>query len=276
MVLYSNLCLSDAPVASYQIARSTSLLFSLCLGRLLPAGLGLVSTVLYGAEGQGKILGLDKTRDLLSQCGDRLTVLRGASCMLVAAGFLFASFDPETLTFRAACEGALASLFGCLYMFGVRCLLKSYQQTDRSSPSKATTVDSTVTQAQLILHVAGNSMVLCLPFVAFEFNECFWHVLVLVKYAQQGGCVTLSDVTIHIFVVLSLLAAAGVLATLVPLTTFSALGQVSPLTCNVVGFMKSCLQTFGGVILFGDQLTFNGAWGIVICLSGCFLYGLQS
>lgn len=53
---------------------------------------------------------------------------------------------------------------------------------------------------------------------------------------------------------------------------FLFVGQTSPLTMNVVGYLKTCLVFVGGFLFFDTAATFQNVLGIVVTMGGLALY----
>merc|ERR1712146_797948 len=70
-----------------------------------------------------------------------------------------------------------------------------------------------------------------------------------------------------LFIMLSCIFAFGV-----NFSFFLFVGQTSPLTMNVVGYLKTCLVFLGGFAFFDTQPTVQNVMGIVVTLLGLALY----
>jgi solute carrier family 35 protein E3 len=53
---------------------------------------------------------------------------------------------------------------------------------------------------------------------------------------------------------------------------FLFVGQTSPLTTNVLGYLKTCLVFIGGFVLFDDNVTLQSGCGIAVTMLGLALY----
>lgn len=61
---------------------------------------------------------------------------------------------------------------------------------------------------------------------------------------------------------------AGVAALLLTLSSFWIVGLTSPLTFNVLGYVKACLQTSLGFLVFREKCSPQALSGVVLTLSG--------
>jgi len=59
---------------------------------------------------------------------------------------------------------------------------------------------------------------------------------------------------------------SGVLGTLINLSTYMCVSATSPLTFNIVGFSKSCVQSLGGVFFLGETVGLQSGLGILLTL----------
>lgn len=91
MVVFSNLCLQHAPVSTYQVARSTTIMFNLILSLLLVS--------------------------------EPLSMLSVFACFITGCGFLIGTLDPSTLSWKSCMTGILGSFFQALHSV---CLKSAY------------------------------------------------------------------------------------------------------------------------------------------------------
>ena len=68
--------------------------------------------------------------------------------------------------------------------------------------------------------------------------------------------------------------AAGVFGFLIGIVTIAQISLTSPLTHNISGTAKACVQTLIAVVFLGDKLSLRSAFGTFLVLFGTFLYSL--
>eukprot|EP01066_Platyproteum_vivax_P011804 Platyproteum_vivax@DN5347_c0_g1_i1.p1 len=92
MLSFNNICLQFVQVSTYQVARSTTILFNIVL-----------------------------TRYLLHEEVSSLTKM---ACLVVMSGFIAGSLDPTTLSLWGATAGTVGSFFWALYSCSVKKVMK--------------------------------------------------------------------------------------------------------------------------------------------------------
>jgi hypothetical protein len=60
---------------------------------------------------------------------------------------------------------------------------------------------------------------------------------------------------------------------LINISTFLQIKWTSPLTHNISGTAKACVQTIMGVLIWQNDVSFLGMFGTFLSIIGCFLYG---
>lgn len=68
--------------------------------------------------------------------------------------------------------------------------------------------------------------------------------------------------------------AAGVFGFLIGIITIAQISLTSPLTHNISGTAKACVQTLVAVIFLGDKMSLRSAIGTFCVLGGTFMYSL--
>ena len=111
-----------------------------------------------------------------------------------------------------------------------------------------------VSAMQLLTYQAPLSAAMLLPMVPFMDN---WHDLA--AYNMTGPA--------FMFIVLSCVFAFGV-----NFSFFLGVGQTSPLTMNVVGYLKTCLVFLGGFVFFDTPVTAQNIGGISLTMLGLAMY----
>ena len=67
---------------------------------------------------------------------------------------------------------------------------------------------------------------------------------------------------------------AGVFGFLIGIITIAQISLTSPLTHNISGTAKACVQTLVAVIFLGDKMSFRSFCGTAMVLAGTFMYSL--
>ena len=67
---------------------------------------------------------------------------------------------------------------------------------------------------------------------------------------------------------------AGVFGFLIGIITIIQISLTSPLTHNIAGTAKACVQTLVAVIFLGDKMSFRSFCGTAMVLIGTFMYSL--
>lgn len=93
MIVFSNLCLKYAPVSTYQVARSTTIVFNLMLSSWLVA--------------------------------EPLTTSSVIACLITGCGFLIGTLDPSTLSWKSCMTGVLGSFFQALHSVSLKAVYKA-------------------------------------------------------------------------------------------------------------------------------------------------------
>eukprot|EP00386_Alphamonas_edax_P011643 GDKI01036727.1.p1 GENE.GDKI01036727.1~~GDKI01036727.1.p1 ORF type:complete len:415 (+),score=73.90 GDKI01036727.1:174-1418(+) len=213
MIAFSNTCLKYVQVSTYQVARSTTIMFNILLSYLILAQHTSLKCIF--------------------------------ACAVVVLGFVVGSLDPSALTFLGVAAGLLSSVAQAVNNVLVK----------RSLPY----VDGN--QNVLLSYNLTMAIVLFLPciWVAGEWEAFYslpWN-LRDPRAVQVWGALFLS----------------GILAILVNIATFLVIKFTNPVTFNMVGLVKSCVQTVGGVMVFGEVLSLQSLIGILLSVVGSYGYG---
>lgn len=70
------------------------------------------------------------------------------------------------------------------------------------------------------------------------------------------------------------MTAAGVFGFLIGIVTIAQINLTSPLTHNIAGTAKACMQTMIAVLFLGDTLSFRSILGTGCVLFGTFMYSV--
>eukprot|EP00921_Rhytidocystis_pertsovi_P004390 GHVQ01007648.1.p1 GENE.GHVQ01007648.1~~GHVQ01007648.1.p1 ORF type:complete len:551 (-),score=109.81 GHVQ01007648.1:361-2013(-) len=166
------------------------------------------------------------------------------ACGVVMSGFVVGSMDPETLSMIGVVTGIVSSVFQAFYMVQIKRSL-IYLNND---------------QNVLLCYNLFMSAIMFFP---------------MIFIAGEGGFIyelPISPSDERLWVVWSLLISSGMLGILLTMATYWCVRVTSPVTFNVVGYAKACLQSLGGIVLLGDLVTAKSLSGILLTLVGSFYY----
>merc|ERR1719263_2073725 len=76
--------------------------------------------------------------------------------------------------------------------------------------------------------------------------------------------------------VLILLGMGGMNACLLNITNFQVTADTSAVMLNVLGNVKNCIGIGVSVLIFGNPLLLEQAFGVAVCLFGVYLYQMPS
>ena len=74
----------------------------------------------------------------------------------------------------------------------------------------------------------------------------------------------------------SVMDLAGIFGFLIGIVTIAQIRLTSPLTHNISGTAKACVQTLLAVLFLGDKMTLRSCIGTFCVLFGTFMYSLVS
>ncbi|EPT27548.1 putative GDP-fucose transporter [Toxoplasma gondii TgCatPRC2] len=250
MVGFSNTCLKHVQVSTYQVARSLTLLFNMVLQRLI----------------------LDI----------RVSLEAALSCGVVCLGFLVGSLDASTLSLAGAFTGAVSSLFQAVYTVHIRKTL------DNLGGAHAAVMFYNMVNAAFLfpplIWVTGE----CADLTRFFFSEAEnKHALPSLAALNSASESSLSPARSDVagslealvahghrgffqspFWIFLLIVASGVAALFLTLSSFWIVGLTSPLTFNILGYVKACVQTCLGFIVLREKASPQALAGVLLTLSG--------
>jgi len=208
MVALANLCLKHVHVSTYQVARSLTIIFTVCLS--------------YA------VLHQSQSKPILTCCG------------VMIIGFIISSLDGSEesgINMTGLLAGGTSSFFQALYQVFIKRTLP-YTDSNVNLLLLYNLFISSVLFVPVVFLLGESSALSHLPLFG---DENFWVV---------WPCLVIS----------------GVLGTLINLATYMCINVTSPLTFNIVGFTKSCVQSIGGVVILGDTISFQSGTGIILTL----------
>eukprot|EP00921_Rhytidocystis_pertsovi_P027052 GHVQ01043604.1.p1 GENE.GHVQ01043604.1~~GHVQ01043604.1.p1 ORF type:complete len:516 (+),score=37.70 GHVQ01043604.1:213-1760(+) len=160
------------------------------------------------------------------------------ACCVVVVGFFVGALDPSTLTFLGVLFGITSSFFQGLYNVMIKRSLVHVQGNTN----------------MMLLYNLSMALILFIPIILLaDETRAFYHLP------------TEPSVWLGI-------AGSGCLATLLNLVSFQCVKVTSPLSFNVVGMGKACVQSAGGIIFLGDRVSINSLMGILLTLIGSGWY----
>eukprot|EP00922_Rhytidocystis_sp_ex-Travisia-forbesii_P007477 GHVS01010907.1.p1 GENE.GHVS01010907.1~~GHVS01010907.1.p1 ORF type:complete len:700 (+),score=99.53 GHVS01010907.1:136-2235(+) len=177
--------------------------------------------------------------------GQRQSFQSMTGCFLIVVGFLVGSLDPSTLSLLGVGMGVCSSAFQACYNVAIK-----------------TTLDRVGNRQGVLLFYN-------LLISSFLFIPVIW-------LAGEGWVVTeelpWNPMDPKFWDVWPSLWLSGLLSTMMNLSAFTCVKVTSPVTFNIAGKTKACVQSLGGIVLFGDYVTSNSLVGIGSCLLGSFVY----
>jgi len=208
MVAFNNLCLLWVEVTFYQVARSTTI------------GFTIVFTYL--------ILGQPTSWPAIR------------SCLIVILGFVVGSYGEVRFTWFGVIFGVVSSCFVSLYGIYVKKIMAA--------------VDNN--QWKLLFYNNLLSIFFMIPFIwlageaeGLKSNELLWEFKTWVN-----------------------LTITGLFGFLINIAVFLQIRFTSPLTNNIVGTAKACVQTFVAMIAYRNPISFLNGVGIFLVIAGSFIY----
>ena len=72
----------------------------------------------------------------------------------------------------------------------------------------------------------------------------------------------------------SVMTMAGIFGFLIGIVTIAQISLTSPLTHNISGTAKACVQTIIAVLFLGDKMSLRSVFGTICVLFGTFMYSL--
>ncbi|KAL8445086.1 hypothetical protein Emed_005886 [Eimeria media] len=305
MLWSSNACLAVSSLASYQIARCSSIPIALLLEVLAVSACDpspSPAAAAAAAAAKGGLPLLQRVGETLRALRTRAAAvggLRAFSALAVAAGLAAAAADGDSLQPHAAFLGVAASAAGAIYLqlasscFRIRAQAPAAAAATpvaaaaaaaaaAASPAKAAVPDGFRAGAAaaaggdvrgrqeiaVAQRVALLSILLLLPVVAVSQEPQQLLLRLQQQQQQQQGVVRSSD--------LLLLVVSGCLAALLPLCTYGCLRGLSPLACCVAGFTKMAAQMLLSPWLAQETLSVSTAAGCCCCLVGSLAFCLSS
>lgn len=208
MLTFNNICLKHVQVSTYQVARSSTILFNLIFSYII--------------------------------LNTRFTSMEAVACVLVTMGLVIGALDPSTLSFFGVLTGTLGSVFWAINSVGIK---KSLQNLDQWTLLYYNNLLSLPMFIPAILLAGEGPSLFDLPF-SFSSISAVWIPILF----------------------------SGLFAFAMNLAVFYCIKLTSPVTYNIVGTVKACIQSLGGVILLGEIVTTQSVAGILMCVIGSLMY----
>ncbi|PFH31505.1 hypothetical protein BESB_029400 [Besnoitia besnoiti] len=174
------------------------------------------------------------------------------SCGVVCLGFTIGSLDGSTLSLAGALTGATSSLFQAVYTVYIRKTLDSLGGA----------------HAAVMLYNMLNAVSLFPPLIWFSgelrgLAEASFFAGDGAALAHGGAAAFWKCLWIFILATVS-----GVVALFLSMSSFWIVGLTSPLAFNVLGYVKACVQTCLGFVVFHEKITPEAVAGVALTLSG--------
>ncbi|CEM28638.1 unnamed protein product [Vitrella brassicaformis CCMP3155] len=214
MIAFANTCLKNVQVSTYQVARSTTILFNILLMYV--------------------VLGKSTSRKAI------------LACMVVVLGFIVGSLDPTTLSPGGVILGLMSSVTQALYNVYIKKVLEVCD--NNQNLMLAYNVTMAIPLFFPCIYIAGEGN---------WANELPWDFSVSDTW-QMWGTFVLS----------------GLLAILINIATFLMIKVTNPVTFNMVAMVKACAQSIGGIVLFGEVVSWQSLSGIALTILGSYWYSM--
>ncbi|EGG20555.1 GDP-fucose transporter [Cavenderia fasciculata] len=162
------------------------------------------------------------------------------ACIVVFFGFVLGVMGEVNFSWLGVTFGVLSSLFVALYSIYVKRVLPACDQNEW----------------KLSIYNTAISIVLILPLsiVSGEFQTIWMEPII---YTGQFWL---------------MMTIAGAMGYLISIAVFMQIKHTSPLTNSISATLKSCLQTILAVWVWGNEISFTNAIGIVLVIFGSFYY----
>eukprot|EP00386_Alphamonas_edax_P013671 GDKI01042187.1.p1 GENE.GDKI01042187.1~~GDKI01042187.1.p1 ORF type:complete len:343 (+),score=78.11 GDKI01042187.1:56-1084(+) len=211
-IAFNNVCLQLVQVSTYQVARSSTIFWNICLSYF--------------------ILNM------------RTSTQAFLACMMVVSGLVVGALDPSTLSFFGVVTGTIGSVFWALYSVNTKKYMK--------------VVDDN--QFLLLMYNITWSIVLFIPAI--------WMAGEWPKLNQVPTDLT-QWVTVKVWIAM---VVSGVFGFLMSIAVFVCIKLTNPVTFNIVGTVKACVQSVGGIVFLGDTVSIQSLMGIMLCVGGSYWY----
>ncbi|KAH0488635.1 MAG: hypothetical protein KVP17_005156 [Porospora cf. gigantea B] len=165
------------------------------------------------------------------------------ACGVVMLGFLVGSLDPTTLSLAGILAGVLASFFQALYNIQIKRCLPVVNDD----------------QNELMFYNLFISSILFVPCIFLFGDADFWKEF---PYKHDPPFWPL----IMQLVISSLLGVG------ITFASYLCVKVTSPVTYNVVGYAKSCLQSIIGIAVFHEPYSRSSLSGLTLTLLGSYWY----
>eukprot|EP01132_Coremiostelium_polycephalum_P007440 gene7440-9144_t len=166
------------------------------------------------------------------------------ACVIVFVGFILGSVGEVNFSWLGVIFGILSSFFVALYSIYVKRVLPVCDGNEW----------------KLSIYNTGISILLILP-------------LILIS----GEATTLLEqpilYTSKFWVYMTI---AGIMGYLISIAIFMQIKHTSPLTNTISGTVKACVQTILAVIIWGNEISFQNALGILLVIGGSFWYSIEA
>ncbi|EGC39272.1 hypothetical protein DICPUDRAFT_27239 [Dictyostelium purpureum] len=162
------------------------------------------------------------------------------ACLVVFLGFILGSVGEVNFSWKGIVFGLLSSCFVALYSIYVKKVLPACDGNEW----------------RLSIYNTAISIVLMFP---------------LLIISGEASTI-MGEKLLHSFTFWVYMTIAGICGYLISISVFMQIKHTSPLTNNISGTVKACVQTILAVMIWGNKITFQNGLGIAIVIGGSFWY----
>jgi len=162
------------------------------------------------------------------------------ACLIVVVGFIVGSGGEANFTWQGVIYGVTSSVFLALYSIYVK---KALPVVDKD-------------HWKLMMYNTVLSLIFLIPIMIFSGE----HTIIMEHDAAKSNAFWVT------------MLVTGLFGFLINIAIFLQIKHTSPLTHNLSGTAKACVQTLISVAIFRNEITYLNAFGIFLVILGSFLY----
>ena len=240
MITFNNLCLKYVEVSFYNVARSLTIVFNVVFTYFI--------------------------------LGEKTSVKTCGCLLIVIVGFFVGSEGEVNFSLMGTAFGVLSSVFVCLNAI----------YTSKVMPL----VDKDKWKLAYYNNVNASLLFFPLMFITGEHNTSQWSrrntsvcALACRNVFSRSLCSSFCPVLAHSALLSSayfwvMMIIAGVLGFLIGIVTVMQIQWTSPLTHNISGTAKACVQTILAYFIWGNASTLKGNIGVFLVILGSCIYAI--
>jgi len=164
-------------------------------------------------------------------------------CLVVVVGFILGVMGEVDFVIWAVVFGICSSVFLAIYAIKVKTVIEVDFHNDQWIVTLYNTVEAIVLMVPIIFLSGEIGILLTLPIIH---DARFWGMLFL----------------------------SGIVGFLINIATFFQIKTTSPLTANLSGTVKACVQTILGVLIWKNEISIMNGFGIALVIGGSLWYSL--